>query len=248
MSSRKLIGFDRRLDLDWLDHVAALTAEGKQASDVRQGLFSFLDGKLAGSDRTDSACGKAVRLLSRIWVNVNPEVVGLRDQALEQLPAASVAERLALHWALSLAGFEFFGDVATHAGRLTALQGSFSLGQVLRRVYEDWGERSTLNFAAQRLLRSMAQWGILTDQEEKGVYGQATKRVAVHGSVATILLEALLICEGNPIPIEQAIRHPAFFPFDVSLSIHELRQSSRFDVHRQGLDQDIVYLSDQRLN
>ena len=26
----------------------------------------------------------------------------------------------------------------------------------------------------------------------------------------------------------------------------ELRQSSRFDVHRQGLDQDIVYLSDQK--
>ena len=139
MSQRHLIGFDRRLDLDWLDYVAALTAEGNEPDDVRRCLFSFLDGKLAGSNRTDSACGKAVRLLSRIWVNVDPQVVGLRDQALEQLSSASAPERLALHWALCLGSFRFFGDIATHVGRLTALQGSLSSSQVLRRLYEQWG-------------------------------------------------------------------------------------------------------------
>jgi hypothetical protein len=250
MSSRKQIGFDRRLDLDWLDQVAALMAECDEPNDVRQGLISFLHGKLAGSDRTDSSCGKAVRLLSRSWVNVNPEVEGLRERALRLLPTATVRERLAIHWSLCLAGFEFFGDVSTHAGRLAALQGSFSLGQVLRRVYEDWGERSTLTFAVQRTVWSMAQWGALLDDREegRGIYTQSTTRVAVDGELATMLVEGLLIYCDNPIPVNQAIRHPALFPFTVSLSTHEARKCPRLEVHREGLDQDIVYLSDQRLN
>jgi hypothetical protein len=245
MKNRNQIGFDRRLNLDWLDYVAALTNERKEPNEVRQDLVTFLDGKLAGADRSDSACGKAVRLLSRIWVNVNPEVVGLRDQALKLLPTASVDERLAIHWSLCLAGFEFFGDVASHAGRLAVLQGTFSLGQVLRRVYEDWGERSTLKFAVQRTLRSMAQWGAMLDDEAKGGYRLSPKRIAVDGAFASLLIEGLLTCRGGSINIEQAIRHPALFPFTLDLGNHEIRQHPRFEIHRESLDQTMISLSNQ---
>ena len=243
MSRRDRVSFDRRIDLEWLDYVAGLTADGHAPIDVRQKLISFLGDKLSGPNRSDSACGKAVRLLSRIWVNVDQEVIGLRDQALEVLPNASPDQRLAMHWTLCLGGFPFFGDVATHGGRLLSLQGTLSTAQVLRRLYEQWGERSTLCFTVQRALRSMVQWGALADTVGRGIYTEGPRRIAVHGVLAQLLLEALLIYEGKALPVDQTMCHPAFFPFDVILFAHELRQSPRFEVHRQGLDVDMVQLA-----
>ena len=243
MNENARVAFDRRIDIEWLDYVASLSSGGLSSKEVKQMLISFLGTKLSGPDRPDSACGKAVRLLLRIWVNVDTQVIGLRDRALKILPESTADERLALHWALCLGGFHFFGDVASNAGRLLNLQGTISTHQMMRRIYEKWGERSTLSFAVQRALGSMVQWGALGDTAERGIYTQREGRVAVQGELAMLLLEGLLINLGKAIPIDQAIRHPSIFPFEVDLRIHDLRESSRFDIHRQGLDIDVVELA-----
>ena len=99
-----------------------------------------------------------------------------------------------------------------------------------------------MNRATQRVVRSMVQWGGLADTNAKGHYIPIPKRMVIENAVAEILLEALLIHEGNGIPVDQAMRHPALFPFELNLRAR-LRQSSRFEVHRQGLDIDVVNLA-----
>ena len=144
------------------------------------------------------------------------------------------------------ATYAFFGDVASNTGRLLSLQGSLTLSQLTRRMQERWGDRSTLNRATRRVVRSMIQWGAVADTKNNGVYVQPAKPIPIHRDLAKHIVEGLLIHEGVAVPIEQAIRHPAFFPFDVSLRANDLRTSSRLTVHRQGLNQDVVCLSDQR--
>ncbi len=239
------IGLDRRLDLEWLDAVAAQVAAGHDVAATRAKLFEVLDGKVAGGSKPGTACHKTVGVLSRTWVNVPAELVAFRDHAAKLLPSLSPRERLALHWAMLLAGYRFFGDVAENAGRLLLLQGSLTLSQLTRRMRETWGERSTLNRATQRAVRSMVEWDALADTADKGVYAQSPRRVAVHGQLAMLLLEGLLRHADKAVPVDQATSHPAFFPFDVSLRAHELRQSLRFEVHRQGLDVDVVGLASQ---
>jgi len=90
----------------------------------------------------------------------------------------------------------------------------------------------------------MVQWGFLVDEADKGVYARGPGRVAVSGELAGLLLEGLLINEGKALPVGQVSTHPALFPFDVSLDSHGLRRSPSFEVHRQGLDVDIVSLAE----
>jgi len=243
MSGRTSIGFDRRVKAEWLNAIALQVAAGLKGSELRTFAFELIDGVVAGGTKHGTAAQKTVTVLTRTWANVNPEVVGLRDRAVEILPSIPAAERMALHWSMVLAGYRFFGDVAGVCGRMLELQGDLNLAQVTRRLRESWGERSTMNRAAQRVVRSMVQWGGLADTNSKGMYAQIPKKASVHGDVAEILIEALLIHEGKGLSVDQAVRHSALFPFNLTLQAHHLRQSPRFEIHRQGLDVDVVGLA-----
>ena len=246
MSSRAPIGFDRRLDLEWLDAVAAYVAAGDDPKTTRAKLYEVLDGKLAGGSKDGTACYKTVNVLSKTWSTVPDELVGLRNQALILLPTVSAPERSALHWAMLLAGYRYFGDIAEITGRLLSLQASVTLSQVTRRVRETWGDRSTVDRTTRYVVRSMVEWGVIQDTERPGQYSRGDRNVPVHGDLAALLVEALLFYSGMGLPIGQVTEHHALFPFEVRLSFQELRRSARFEVHRQGLDVDVVELIDER--
>jgi len=242
MSRRQAIGFDRPIDLSWLDAVAAKVAEGESPPAVRKYLYSVLEGAVAG-DTKNSARGKTVTVLSHIWCLVPETAVALRGRALKRLVHATAAERLAIHWAMMIATYPFFTDLASALGRLLSLHGSVTLSQLKRRLVETWGERSTIVRAIPRVVRSMVQWEVLKDTGKKGVYALGDDPRSVRHSVAEMLVEALLIdSDQESMDVEQLLGHPALFPFILRLTAHQLRDADHFRLHRQGLDQDVVAL------
>jgi len=245
MTKRQGIGIDRRLDIEWLDAVAGKVAAGAPEADIRHFLFRLLDGVVAGGNRCGTARYKTVVVLSRTWVNVDPSLRNLRDRSAKLLPTLGGEQRIALHWAMLTAAYPFFRDVTENTGRLLAIQGDLALAQLTRRMREEWGDRSTMTRAVQRVVRSMVQWGVLIDSDTRGIYKRSTKDIVVQPPVGELLLEALLLrSEGRSLLVEQALRHPCFFPFHMALQAQRLRESGRFDVHRQGLDVDIVTLAE----
>lgn len=242
MNRARGIRLDRRVDLEWLDFVAARVAAGDDLATIRGKLFTLLDGVLAGGTKHGSACDKTVGVLLGIWVKVPDNLVGFRDRAIEILPTLNQRERVPLHWAMLMAGYPFFGDVARTVGRLLSLQGNFASSQLNRRMNENWGDRAIITRANGWIVQSMVRWCVLANAAEMGVYTHVPSRIAVSGKLAELMLESLLLFEGKDIAVDQAARHPAMFPFDVSLRVHDLRRSARFEVHRQGLDQDVVRL------
>jgi hypothetical protein len=239
MTRRAAIGFDRRIDLEWLDAAAAQAATGASGTELRAYLGNLLDDLVSG----DIARRKTVTVLNHIWGDVPPAAGGLRKRVLSRLADATAEERLALHWAMMLATYPVFTDVAASAGRLLTLQGSFSLAQLTRRLVGSWGERSTLTRAAQRIMRSMIQWGVLRDTDTRGIYEAVPGARGIGQGMGALLVEALLIdAEASSVPFNQLVRHPALFPFEVALNSGDLRSAAQFQVHRQGLDSDFIEL------
>ena len=246
MTQKQSIVFDRRVDIEWLDAAAAHVAAGAKVTEARAALFQLLEGQVAGGTKRGLSCHKTVGILSRAWIRVTPDAVQLRDRAMQLISSLESDERIALHWSLLLAGFPFFADLVATAGRLLALQGQFSSAQLTRRLRETWGDRSTMSTAAQRILRSLVQWGVLTDAKRRGDYTGGLNSIVVRAELAELLLEGLLLQQGKAVSIDQVVQHSALFPFDIELLAHRLRQSPQFDVHRQGLDTDVVQLAAQR--
>lgn len=243
MNRRKHIGFDRRLDLEWLDAAAAQAASGASFAESREYLWNMLDGVVRG-DKWNSARGKTLTVLNHIWGHVPHRAAGLKQRAAQQLHTSSTDERLALHWAMMLGTYPIFADTAASIGRLSLLQGQFSLAQLTQRLIRSWGERSTLVRAVQRIVRSMVQWHTLEDLEREGTYGCPRKRSSIGTAVSTILVEALLVdANGDGMPLERAVGHPALFPFDLVVTADQLRVATQFQIHRQGSTSDIVALA-----
>jgi hypothetical protein len=242
VSRRTNIGFDRRIDIAWLDAAAAQAAAGAPTDEMRAYLWSLLDGAVSG-DKFNSARGKTVTVLNHIWGEVPGPSAAMRERAAAQLEGATPDERLALHWAMMVGTYPVFTDTAAAVGRLLTLQGSFTLAHLTRRLVSVWGERSTLERAGQRIVRSMVQWGVLRDTATRGMYETVPRRRKVGPVVGTVLIEALLVdAEEASVPLDQLTGHPAIFPFDLDVNASHVRGESQFRVHRQGLDSDFVEL------
>jgi hypothetical protein len=240
---RKLLGFDQRVRMEWLEAAAGHAASGKTYGEMREALLDLLDG-VVGGRRHASARSKTVTVLCRIWGGVAPGTEGIRARAIAALSRVDASERVALHWAMSLAAYPFFSDVASIIGRLLELQDEAPMAHIVRRAVELWGDREKVRGGSQKIVRSMADWGCLTEASLKGVFRRYTPQPAVRGELASILAEALIFGgEQSAMPLAQLLRHPAAFPFQLEVTARDLRLSQRFEINRQGLDVDVVSLS-----
>jgi hypothetical protein len=245
MNRRANIGFDRRIDLEWLDAAAGKAATGASANEIREYIWDLLDGVVSGSVH-GSARQKTTTVLHHIWGDVPEPARALRERALAQVNKCTPEERLALHWAMMVGTYPMFTDAASAVGRLLTLQGQFTLAHLTRRLVQVWGERSTIERAGQRIVRSMVQWGVLRDTETHGVYEAVPRRKKIGPVVGTVLIEALLIdAEEASVPLDQLTGHAANFPFDLNMNASHVRAVSHLRVHRQGLDSDFVELKEE---
>lgn len=236
MKRTAIIGFDRRVRKEWLDAIASKWAAGTAVPELRK--FGH---KLLRSDYpADEARGKTLTVLFHVWVEVPAKAVDLRDGASKLFADLNERERIALHWGLGLATYPFFRDAADATGRLLALQDSVSLAQIQRRLAERWGQRSTTQRAAQRIVRSWIDWGVLRESKQRGTY-LASKPIEIAGPLASWVVEAVLIGHNAESHVVSQLRKaPQLFPFALRTSAHELRRAPRLAVHREGGDEDIV--------
>lgn len=241
---QQIIGFDRKIQLDWLDATAEWVAQGLGLSEIRSRLDQLLEGQVAGSGHR-SAREKTMTVLLHVWVVVPPALVPLRDEGLALLSKRSGRERLPLHWGMSVSTYPFFRGVAATTGRLLGLQGGAALSQITRRTEESWGERSTVTRAAQRTVRSLVDWRVLQETDERGIFAAAPRIELTNGDgIIPWLVEAAISNSGRrALPLRAAVADPAFFPFRFHLATRELAGNARLEVYRQGLDDDIVTLA-----
>ena len=91
----KLVGFDRKIHLSWLDATADWASQGLPAADIRNRLDRLLAGQVAGIG-SHSARGKTMTVLMHVWVLVPDTLLPLRDDGLvllrdrgEDMPSAA---------------------------------------------------------------------------------------------------------------------------------------------------------------
>jgi len=240
---RKVVGISQRIRRVWLDAILDQLAQTTEERELRSFLDKQLREELPGRESRAKACG----IVLRCWSNVPPERVGFRDRAVALLSRISGQERIWLHWGMTALAYPFFRDIAEIVGRLLTLQNDFTTAQVQGRMLTTWGDRTTSKEAAQKLITSFLDWGVLRSTKAKGHFLLSKKMSTSSLDLELWLLEALLgASAADEVELQHLLRLPESFPFAMSISVADLRKCGSFNVHRQGLDTDMVSLSNIR--
>jgi hypothetical protein len=236
---RMVVGIDRKIKRAWLDGLLDRLALTTNESDLRSFLDNHLRNELPGKESRAKSTG----ILLRIWRAIPRERSALRDRAVAMLPRITGQERIWLHWGMTALAYPFFRGTAEVVGRLLALQDDFTSAQVQARMLTAWGDRATSKEAAQKLISTLVDWEVLRSTKAKGQFLLARKMTASSPELQLWLLEALLgASAADEIEAQQLLRLPECFPFTISVGIPDLRRHERFNIHRQGLDMDMVAL------
>ncbi len=154
------------------------------------------------------------------------------------------SQRIRLEWFEQTANLILAGNDA-HTGRLLRLQGTAAAAHVQRRVKEDYGERETASRAARRVLRSFIDWGVLKETGDKGVYAQGNGYQIENPRLIAWMVEANLCARMNgSASMKDLLDSPSLFPFRLAhiSAEHVGSLSTRLDILRHGLDEDLVML------
>lgn len=234
---RKIVGISQKVKRAWLDAVLDRLVKTTDEAELRTFLDKHLKEELPGKESRAKTAG----IILRIWSGIPPERVALRDRAIALLPRISGQERIWLHWGMAAMAYQFFRDTAEVVGRLLALQDDFTSAQVQSRMLTTWGDRATTKEAAQKLINTLVDWEVLRSTKTRGHFLLARKMTASVPDLQLWLLEALLgASAADEIEAQQLLRLPESFPFTIGIGIADLRRYEGFDIHRQGLDMDMV--------
>jgi hypothetical protein len=240
----KVVGISQKIKRAWLDAVLDRLVQTTDEADLRKFLDKHLKDELPGKESRAKTAG----IILRIWSGIPPERIALRDRAVALLPRISGQERIWLHWGMAALAYPFFRDTAEVVGRLLALQDDFTTVQVLGRLLASWGDRATSKEAAQKLINTLVDWEVLRSTKTRGHFLLAGKMTTSTPDLQLWLLEALLgASAAEEIEAQQLLRLPESFPFKLSIGVADLRKHEGFNIHRQGLDMDMVALKKVRV-
>ncbi len=237
----KGIGFYRNLYLAWLDATAGLCLETNDIAEIR----AHLDPILAETVASRRNRGRALEMLVNIWVRTGDDHPALRAEALDlyrDLPQP--ADRVWLHYGLTLLRFPFFRTTAVTIGQLSQHSDVITSREIKGRIFASMGQVGSLDNAVERVVFSLRNWGLLADTDKRTEYRPLRHALATASQPLELwlLATALTAHPAEEIPFSDLVRLPELFPFRFTVTSDDLRRSPHFEIHRQGLGWDMVGL------
>ena len=242
------VGIKQVIRLEWMDRCLSLLLSGMSANEIRKDLIDYLaDKKQSGGtgERGDKTYTIAIGILAA-WFDPSPELIDLRDRLLLKAKKCSVENWLPLHWAMMIAAYPFWFNVAIQTGRVLALQEKVTQKQIFDRLVERYGERATVLRNARYAVRSFVAWGVLEDTEIKGRYKKSDPEAVSDPQTIALLFEAMLISTPeHKAPLRSLMASPALFPMCLAMDVAQqaIASNSRLTSDHFGDGEIVVGLS-----
>ncbi|MBA2468227.1 MAG: hypothetical protein H0V37_02340 [Chloroflexia bacterium] len=234
----KSVGFRRDIKGAWFDDVAALRVSTSDVGDIRKRLDDQLATHIPGPENR----AITIQILLRIWAKPAPEAEALYREAVARFAAAeTAADRIWLHYGLTLLAYPFFRDAVVQAGLILRRRGHIGNALLKGRIIAEIGQLGSLENASKAVMFALRQWGAIVPGEKRGLYAAgAPLATGDPGLEAWFVRCALQAHRADGLPVGDLLGWPALFPFQLSLSAGDLRRTPYLELQRQGGNIDII--------
>jgi len=224
----KIIGLSRSIKLEWLNKTVELILEGKDETQIKDELNEYLSFEI----KSPTNLRKTREILMNIWVRTAEELSLLKQQALEAYKDEK-SNKLALHWSMMLVAYPVFSDICALIGKLTNIQDTFAASWLKEKLFEMWGERTTLFHSSEKILQTLKLIGAIKN-EKIGVYRINKYPVTDVKSIQVLLMAILNLKEKAYYEVAELSSVPQAFPFAYTVSLEWLHNSELFTLNNFG--------------
>ncbi len=225
----KMVGLSRAMKIEWLNKVINLANEGMAPENIKEALNDYIGFEIKSHDNIR----KSRDILMNLWVYpFEDEKANLiRQRALDELKNGN-EDKLAMHWCMLLLYYPVFVDVTGMIGKLSTMQDSFSLAWLKDKMFEEWGERTTLFHSLDKIMQTLRQIGAV--DSTAGIYTVRHYEVK-NDATKKILLKTILALKMQAYyEPSELVKVPQMFPFEYTVESDLIFGSQEFELGNFG--------------
>lgn len=224
----KMVGLSRNLKLTWMNQTVELVSSDLTENEIKEKLNEYLGFEI----KSPTNIRKTREILMSIWQYENGYTKRLRPMAME-LIKKQPDYALEIHWCMMLAAYPVFADMCKLIGKMSEFQDEIILSQLKQKLFDEWGERTTLYHSTEKLVSTMKEFGVLSC-DKPGKY-QIKKHKVAKDEISSFMVYAMMNVDNSGYYSFQEINTSTyFFPFEYRISKEMLIQDSRFVLNNFG--------------
>ena len=218
----KMVGLSRNLKEPWLNKVAELAIEDLTEEEVKNQLNEYLGFEIG----SPTNLRKTREILMNVWIYENDYSKDLFAEA-KKLYKNYPDYSLEIHWCLLLAAYPVFGDVCRLIGKMSEFQDEITLAQLKQKIFDEWGERTTLFHSIDKLVATLKALGVLTC-DKPGKY-HVHKFEVKNAKVICFMRHTMMSISESAYHTVGSLNNAAlFFPFNYMVDKTSLMEDDSF--------------------
>lgn len=229
------MGFLQYVKKDWLDATIAFYQNSQNLDEIKANLDDLIKIDVPKSEERR----KTIDVLTRIWIRIPKKHKTIRDYALNFYDDLEPDERIILHWGMLLLAYPFFRDIVYSIGLSLKIQNNFTSTQLRNRLVSNWGHRTTIIRAIDRIIQSLKDWNILILD---GKSLKSNSKLKIKNDLLCLwFLECIYRTENvDSMLFEKFISLQTMFPFELKIPIYKIKQAKNFEFQIQGMNIEMI--------
>jgi len=232
----KMVGLSRNLKMQWLNKTVELVNEGLTEKEVKESLNEYLSFEI----KSETNLRKTREILMNIWVYENAFTDKIKPIALDlikQYPDYA----LEIHWCMMLTAYPVFVDMCKFIGKLAEFHDKIILSQLKQKLFDEWGERTTLYHSIDKLVSTLKEFQVLLC-DKPGQYHINMHKISNSKIISFMVYVMMQIDNGGYYTFSELNTSKYFFPFEYVVEKEWILEDTRFTLTKFG-DEIVVMLS-----
>lgn len=232
-----MIGLSRNIKLPWLAEAARLRAAVLTTAECKSRLTEYLSHEIA----SPTNLRKTREILMRVWIyDDEPNLAALRESAM--ILQKNFADALPIHWSLLLAAYPIFARVNKIIGRLFELREVITPRRIREKLFDELGERSTLYYSAEKILATLRNFGVLTNEKPGEL--RLIRREVTDEKITALLIRAAMTADGGSyFTLREAENFAVLYPFRFRVTWNLFADEKIFTVTNIGGERVVMLIN-----
>lgn len=224
----KMVGLSRNLKISWLNQVVELTSADLAENEIKDKLNEYLGFEIG----SPTNIRKTREILMYIWYYDNDYSEKLRPTA-RKLIKDYPEYALEIHWCMMFAAYPVFIDMCRLIGKMSEFQDEITLAQLKLKLFDEWGERTTLYHSIDKLISTLKAFQVLTC-DKPGKY-HINKHTIFKSEISSFMVYTMmLVNDSGYYSFQEISASTYFFPFIYKLEKEAILQDNRFTMNNFG--------------